>query len=251
MSSMTIAWIVFGCVFGGSLLGMFLRTALPEEHLSTETKDVVKVAIALIATMAALVVSLLISSAKTAHDTRSNELLQTSADIVIIDRVLAHYGPESKDARVLLRQTVAAAIERVWPANGARPVGIDPTASPAEALYDQIAELTPQTDTQRALQAQALNMALELGRFRTLLSVQERSSIPAAFLVVLVFWLTVIFGSFGLFAPANATVAAVFLICSLSISGAILLILELDRSFQGLLQLSSAPLRQALAQLGR
>jgi hypothetical protein len=230
---------------------MRLRTVLPEPHLNTDTKDVVKLAIALVATMTALVVSLLISSAKTAYDTRSNELLQTSVDIVTIDRLLVHFGPEAKDARVLLRDSVQAAIERVWPSDGARPTEIDPRESPAEALYDKIAELVPQTDAQRALRTQALTMAMDLGRLRMLLLVQEHGSIPTAFLVVLIFWLTVIFGSFGLYAPANATVTTVFLICSLSISGAIFLILELDRSFEGPMQISSAPLRQALAHLGQ
>jgi hypothetical protein len=138
----------------------------------------------------------------------------------------------------------------MWPAGGAQPAGIDSTASPVEALYDKISEFAPQTDAQRALRAQALKMAMDLGRARILLSAQE-SSIPTAFLIVLVFWLTVILGSFGLFAPTNATVTTVFLICSLSIGGAIFLILELDRSFEGLIQISSTPLRQALAQLGR
>src|SRR5579863_6571692 len=98
MSEMAIAWVVFGCVFGGALLGMFLRRSLPESHFSGETKDVVKVAIALIATMAALVLGLLISSAKSAYDTRNGALMQMSVDILMLDRGLAHYGPETKDA---------------------------------------------------------------------------------------------------------------------------------------------------------
>jgi hypothetical protein len=251
VSSFAVGGAVFACVFGGAFLGTRLRTMLPEPHLSADTKDVVKLAIALIATMTALVVSLLISSAKTAYDTRSNELLQTSVDIVTIDRLLAHFGPEAKDARALLRNAVQAAIERVWSTDGARPTEIDLREAPAEAVYDKIAELAPQTDAQRALRTQALTMAMDLGRLRMLLLVQEHGSIPTAFLVVLIFWLTVIFGSFGLFAPTNGTVTTVFLICSLSVSGAIFLILELDRSFEGTIQVSSTPLRQALAHLGQ
>ena len=251
MSSLAIGGIVFACVFCGALVGMFLRPRLPESHLSTETKDVVKLAIAFIATMCALVVSLLISSAKTAYDTRTRELLQTSVDIVAVDRVLAHYGPEAQDARTLLRDSVQAALERVWPANGSHPAKLDPKASAADMLYDKVSQLTPQTDAQRGLKAQALNMAAELGRLRMLLLVQENSSIPTAFLVVLVFWLTIIFCSFGLFAPGNATVVGVFVVCSLSVAGAIFLIIELDRSYEGLIQISSAPLRQALVQLGQ
>jgi hypothetical protein len=94
-------------------------------------------------------------------------------------------------------------------------------------------------------------MVLDLGRTRVLLFEQLDSSIAVPFLVVLVFWLAIIFASFGLFAPQSGTVIAAFFVCALSVSGAIFLILELDHSFEGLLQVSSAPLRAALAQLGQ
>ena len=248
---MAIAWIVFACLFGGALLGMLLRAALPEHHLSGDAKDVVKVAIALIATMGALVLSLLISSEKSAYDTRNGELVQMSTDIVLLDRVLAHYGPEAKDARALFRSLVTAGIERLWPSNSAQATGFNLATSPAEALYDKIEELSPQTESQRSLQTQALTMAMGLGHTRFLLLEQARSSISLPFLIVLVFWLTIIFVSFGLFAPAYPTVTAALLVCALSVSGAVFLILDLDRSFEGMLQVSSAPLRQALARLGQ
>jgi hypothetical protein len=250
VTPMAIAGIVFACVFGGAFLGMFLRTVLPEHHVSGETKDVVKVAIALIATMAALVLSLLISTAKSAFDTRGSELVQMSGDIVALDRVLARFGPEAMDARILQRNLIAAAIERIWPTNGAPPAGFDQTTSPFEVLYDKIDQLSPQNDSQRSLKSQALQMASGLSRTRFLLFQQMGSSIPSPFLVVMVFWLTIIFASFGIFSPRNATVIAVFLVCALSVAGAIFLILELDRSFEGMMQVSSAPLRQALARLG-
>jgi len=224
---------------------------LPEEHLSTDTKDVVKLGIALIATMAALVLSLLIASAKGTYDTRRNQLLEVSADIILLDRVLANYGAETKDARAMLQRSVAAAIEQFWPANGGRPATIDRRASSVEALYDNIQRLAPQSEAQRALQNHASTLALDLARTRVLLFEQLGGSIPVPFLVLLVFWLTIIFASFGLFAPRNATVIAAFFVCALSVSGALFLILELDRSFEGLLQVSSAPLRAALTQLGQ
>jgi len=248
---MMIGWVVFALVFGSALLAMFLHSALPEHHLSADSKDVVKLGIAVIATMSALVLSLLIASAKSAFDTRSNQLVQASADIILLDRALARYGPETKEARSLLRHSVAATLERFWPARGTGSIAVDPRASPVEALYDKIDELSPQSDAQRSLRSQALTMAVDLGHTRLLLFENMGSSIPVAFLVVLVFWLCIIFASFGLFAPRNATVIAVLCVCALSVSGAIFLILELDRSFEGLLQVSGAPLRAALAQLGR
>ncbi len=241
---------MFALVFGSALLAMLVRSVLPEHHLSADSKDVVKLGIALIATMSALVLSLLIASAKTAFDTRSNQLVQVSADIIQLDRALARYGPETKEARSLLERSVAATLERFWPAEGARPIAVDPKASPVEGLYDKIEELSPQSEAQRALRSQAETMALDMGRTRLLLFEHLGSSIPVPFLVVLVFWLCIIFASFGLFAPRNATVIAVLCVCALSVSGAIFLILELDRSFEGLLKVSGAPLRAALAQLG-
>jgi hypothetical protein len=224
---------------------------LPEEHLSTDTKDVVKLGIALIATMAALVLGLLIASAKSTYDTRRNQLLQVSADIILLDRVLANYGVETKDARTMLQRSVAAALEQFWSPDGHRPSTIDRKASSVEALFDNIQQLSPHSEAQRALQSQALTMALDLGRTRILIFEQLDSSIPVPFLVVLVFWLGIIFASFGLFAPRNGTVIAAFFVSALSVSGAIFLILELDRSFEGLLQVSGTPLRAALAQLGQ
>jgi hypothetical protein len=249
MSAIAISGIVFVCVFGGALLGVFLHSALPEHHLSTDTKDVVKLAIALVATMSALLLSLLIATAKSAYDTRSNELTQMSADIMVLDRLLAHYGPETKEVRGLLRSSIAAGLERFRPADHGGPASLEPTGS-FEIIYDKIAELSPQSEPQRSLQGQALSMASNLGRTRLLLFANAGSSIPYPFLLVLVFWLTIIFASFGLFAPRNGTVVAAFLVTTLSVSGAIFLILELDRSFEGILQVSSAPLRAALARLG-
>ena len=249
MSAIAVGCIVFALVFSSAMLAMAVHTALPEHHLSTDSKDVVKLGTALIATMAALVLSLLIASAKTAFDTRSNQLVQASADIILLDRALARYGPETKEARSLLQRSVAGTVERIWPTEGAKRVTIDPGASPIEAVYDKIEALSPQSEAQRSMQSQALILAADMGRTRLLLFEHLGSSIPVPFLVVLVFWLCIIFASFGLFAPRNATVIAVLCVCALSVSGAIFLILELDRPFEGVLQVSGAPLRAALAQL--
>jgi hypothetical protein len=249
VSAIAVGCIVFALVFSSAMLAMAVHTALPEHHLSTDSKDVVKLGTALIATMAALVLSLLIASAKTAFDTRSNQLVQASADIILLDRALARYGPETKEARSLLQRSVAGTVERIWPTEGAKRVTIDPGASPIEAVYDKIEALSPQSEAQRSMQSQALILAADMGRTRLLLFEHLGSSIPVPFLVVLVFWLCIIFASFGLFAPRNATVIAVLCVCALSVSGAIFLILELDRPFEGVLQVSGAPLRAALAQL--
>ena len=113
MSSIAISSIVFAFVFGGALLGMNLRAVLPEHHLNERSKDVVKLGMGLVATMCALVLSLLISSAKSSYDAQSSELTGVSSQLILLDRALARYGPEAKEARDQLRSSVASVLDRV------------------------------------------------------------------------------------------------------------------------------------------
>jgi len=251
MSATATGLIVFACVFGGALLGIALRRMLPEQHLSTESKDVVKLGMGLLATMAALVLSLLIASAKSAYDAERSEVTQLAANVVLLDRVLAHYGPESKECRDLLRRYVASVLDQMWPQGGIGAAAFDLTTTGGDDLYEKIQALSPQNEAQRLLRTDARQITVDLGRTRSLLLAQSGSTIPGPFLGILTFWVTVIFVSFGLFAPRNATVVATLLICALSVSGAVYLILELDQPFRGFIQVSSAPLRTALAHLGQ
>jgi hypothetical protein len=254
MSSLSISCIVFACVFGGTLLGMALRAVLPKHHLSDETKDVVKLGMGLIGTMTALVLGLLIASAKQSFDTQRNGLAQLSANCILLDRALAHYGPETKGAREMLRASVADMLQHTWPQEnpqGGQAAAKEGTEGKYEGLYEKIEELAPKNDAQRALQAQALKTGTDLAQMRWLMFAQKGSSIPTPFLVVMVCWLALLLASFSLFAPSNATVFSTLLVCALAVSSAVFLILELDRPFDGMIQVSSAPLRAALAQLGR
>jgi hypothetical protein len=254
MSSLAISGIVFACIFGGTLLGMILRAILPEKHLSAESKDIVKLGMGLVGTMTALVLGLLIASAKSSFDTQRNGLAQLSANIIVVDRALAHYGAESKDAREMLRASVADMLQHTWPEENP-PSGQKEakagTEGRYEGLYEKIQELAPKNDVQRAMQAQALKTGTDMAQARWLLFAQKGSSIPTPFLVVMVCWLTLILASFSLFAPPNPTVFITLLVCALAVSSAVFLILELDRPFDGMIRISSAPLRNALAQLGR
>jgi hypothetical protein len=249
---MKISWIVFACVFAGALLGMALRRRLPEHHLSDDSKDVVKLGMGLIATMAALVLALLIASAKSSHDMQSTEVTEMSADFILLDRTLARYGLETADIRRLIPVTIANVLNQTWSADAYRTDNLDRAlGTGADTFYERIRLLEPHGDFQHALYAQTLEISMELGRKRSLLLEQTGGSVAMPFLVVLVFWLALIFASFGLFAPTNSTVVGVLLACALSVAGAIFLILELDRPFQGLLQISSAPLTNALMHLGK
>jgi hypothetical protein len=242
---------VLACVFGGALTGMVLRLILPEHHLNNDSKEVIKLGMGLTATMSALVLALLIASAKSSYDAQRNELTQMSANIVLLDRLLAHYGPETKDVREQMRDSVARMSGQIWPAPGSNAAKSAPTAAGGEIIYDEIEALAPRNDAQHSLQAQAVKIGIDTAQTRWLLFEQGGSAIQMPFLVLLVFWVTIVFLSFGLFAPPNATVIATLFLCALSVSGAIFLILELDQPFGGLIQISGVPLRNALDHLGQ
>jgi len=251
MNSTITGALVFACLFGAGLLGVRVRAALPEDHLSTETKDAVKVGMGLVATMAALVLGLLVASTKGSYDAQKNEVTQMAAKTVFLDRVLANYGSESAESRDLLRRSVGSAISHMWPdKKSSQPAQLDPSASSGEAFFNSIQKLSPQNDVQRSLKSQAAQIAADLGQMRWLLFEQTETSISVAMLIVLISWLAIIFVSAGLFAPPNATVVIALMLAALSVSGAIFLILELDMPFDGVIQISQKPMYNALVHLG-
>lgn len=247
MSSLAVGGMTFLCIFGGALLGLHLRTRLREHHLGEDTKDLVKVGVGLIATMTALVLGLLVASTKSSFDTQTSELAQMSANIILLDRALAHYGPETKEVRQRLRKSVEDLVERLWATDGASHIQ---ATSASEAIFDEIQVLTPKTDAQRALQSQATVLAVNLGQARWLLFSQKTSTVSPPFLTVVIFWLTITFTSFGLYSPRNIVVFLTMFVCALSVSAALFLVLELDNPFEGLVQISSESMRNALKQLG-
>jgi hypothetical protein len=252
VGSLQIALIVFACVFGGAMLGLLLRAVLPENHLSSDSKDVIKLATGLIATMSALVLGLLVSSAKGTFDLVNGELMQTAANIVLLDRVLAQYGPETREARDGVKSIYTNAVEQILSNDETEQLKLDtPEAvNRAESLQARLLALSPQNAAQRWLQSRALEIAGGLSHGRWLLIIQKSGSISMPLLLVLVSWLTIIFTSFGLFARRNLTVVAALLVSALCVSGAIFLILEMDRPISGFMKVSSGPMRAAIAHLG-
>jgi hypothetical protein len=250
MNAIATSLIVFACIFGGVLFGMFLRATLPAHHFDDDTKDVIKLGMGLIATMTALILGLLIASAKGSYDTQKAEVTELSAKAIFLDRILARYGPETKELRNLLRATMEREVDRVWPNDRARVPQMEPGGS-ATLPYDMIQGLSPMNATQRARKDQALAILTEIQQTRWLMFTQRGSSFPMLFLVVVVSWLTMIFISFGLYAPRNATVIATLFVCALSVTGAILMILELNTPFEGLIRISPAQLLDTLSVLGR
>ena len=229
-----------------------MATLLPGHHLQPESKDTVKQGLALIASLTALVLALVVAAAKETYDTNTTTVRQLAADGLLLDRVLSMYGDQTRELRQSLRHAATLTLARLWPNDTGGRVNITPGESRAdfEGIYQGIAALEPKDDAQRALKTRALELVTSLAQTRLRLFVQKDSSIPRPFLIVLVFWLMILLGGFGLLAPRNGTAIAMLIVCALSVSCAIFLILELGRPFDGMMRISSAPLRDALAQFG-
>lgn len=253
MSSIAIALVTFICIFGGALFGLFLSMALPQHHLSSNSKDTVKLGAGLVATMAALVLGLLVGSAKSSFDAMNTGITEIGARTIMLDRVLAHYGPETGELRNMLRSTLDGILAHIWPEERTSHVRLDIVENSVgtERIQTSIRELTPQNDTQRQLQSQALQISSDLAQMRWLLIEQREKSLPPTFVVVLVFWLSTLFASFGMFAPRNATVITVLGISALSVAGALFIIMEMNTPLEGMIKVSSAPLRKAIEHLGK
>lgn len=251
MSAITICFIVFAIVFGGAIFGMLLRALLPQQHLIAESKDVVKMGMGLVATMSALVLGLLVSSAKNSYDVQNTELTEMSAKVVLLDRILAHHGVETKESRDLLRASVVRILDSLSSKESQSTFQTEAPHVDSEVIFDKIQALSPKNESQRAIKTQALTLMLNLGETRWLQYAQGANSVTMPFLVILVFWLSTLFISFGLFAPANGTVVGSLLVSALSVSSAIFLILELYTPYAGLITVSIRPLGAALTQLGR
>jgi hypothetical protein len=251
VSTIAIAVLVFVCCFGGALIGLYLK--LPNHHLDGDSKDTVRLVMGLIATMSALVLSLLISSANNSYDAQAAGLQQMSADIAQLDRMLVLYGPETQEVRTILRQAVTAVHQRIWPPDDSPPGNLDPTLSrpQTDAFYAKLQNLTPKTAAQTRAQDAAWQLTASLVRIRLLLYEQLNDSVSWPLVTVLIFWVSVLFLGFGLFARSNATVLVTMTVGAISVAGAIFLIMELNHPYSGFIRLSDQPIRAALDSMNR
>jgi hypothetical protein len=250
MSAAILSCLIFALTVGGIVLGAWLRTTLPQHHLSKDSQDVVRLGVGLIATIAALVLGLLIAAAKGSFDTQSGQIRQITADVILLDALLEQYGPETQPIRVAMRSAIGPLADRIWhekATDAARPFATD---TEAESVYIAIQALSPKNDLQRSLQSRAAQISTDLAQTRLLLFAESDSAIPAPFIAILAFWLVIIFASFSLFAALNVTVFSFLALFALSASCAIFLILELSQPFTGLLMIPSGPLRNVLGPLG-
>lgn len=250
MSHITISLGAFACTFGGVLIGLFIHSRLPNDKLEPDSKEAVRVGMALVGTTVALVLGLLIASGKSFYDSQNSEVTQFAADAVLLDKILDHYGPETKEIRDLLRSSVASMLDIMWGRDSGGRTRYAAFAA-SEGIFTKIQELSPHNDGQRFLQAEALNTVTKLSQTRLLMIAQGTASVPLPLLVVLVFWLALLYMSFGLFVRPQPVVVASLFASALAVCAAISLILDMYQPYAGLIQVSSAPLRAVLVQLGQ
>jgi len=247
VSALGVSAIAFLFMFGGGAAGALLRKTLPQHHLAEDTKDLIRLGTGLIGTMAALVLGLLIGSANGAFSTQSSRVQRMTSDVILLDNLLAQYGPEARETRDLLRETVRPMVERIWrspTSQTTRP--FHATASGTDA-FTRVQALSPQTPLQQSLKGRAVEASVDLAQARLLLHTDDGSPIPFPFLVVLIFWLSIIFASFGMFSRFNPVAVGAVVIFAISAAGAIFLILELGQPFSGMMQIPSGPLLNAIA----
>ena len=251
MIPFVIVLIAFALALSGILLGRFAQKMVPEGHLSSDSKEVIKLSMGVVATLSALVLGLLVASANSIYGARESEVNQITAYVVLLDKLLAQYGAEAKRARDSLRQAVPPMVNRIWKEASTPRLHAAPFKATAEgeAVYQRVQDLEPTNDSQRGLKERITQIATDLAQARILLFSHLGSSIPFPFLAVLMLWMIILLAGFSLMAPSNGTTLAALLICALSVCGAIFLILELDQPFSGLMAIRSEPLRHALEPL--
>lgn len=252
MTPLSVSLLVLLCIFGASIAGLFLRPLFPDGHLTAETKDVVKLVIGIVGTMTGMVLGLLVASAKSSFDAQRDGVAQLAANLIVLDRALAHYGPETQPARDGVQKSLNDMIGRLWPEEPS--LLSQSAAEPLDKIryddvYDRILFLEPKTDAQRTIKDLALEIVHSTTQLRWLLYSQRSNTLPQVFLILMVGWLAITFASYGLFAPRHATTLAVLLLGSFVVSSAVFLILELDQPIGGIIRISSQPLRNAAAQM--
>ena len=254
MQPISISLIIFAIIFFASLFGMFYRGHLTEHHLSQESRDfVLALGLDLATVIAAFVLALVVAASQSNFNERRSELMDVSSKILLLNQILYDYGPETKEARAVLRNTVVNTLGEFWHDEYNSPVEQESDLTKTQRLYDKIVTLNPRNDSQRTLRDKALDISFDLEQTRDLLIVQKAKFFPKTFLIVLcllVFWFIFIFFSLGIYAPSNSTVVLMLLLSALSVAIAFFVIMDLNLPFEGILRMPSAPLRETLKFLG-
>lgn len=250
MRSLTTSVVVFSCLIGAAGLGLTIRRSVPRDRLK-ESADSVRLIMGLVITMSSLILGFLVTSAKGNYDTQRREVADLSSKVVLLDHLLAHYGPEADTTRALLRNAVTSVIDHMWARNGASAAAPEGPHTGPELLLDRIQTLGARSERERALQTAAANLAIDLARTRWLAYAQASDPVSMVLPAMLVVWFAAIFLTFGFYAPPHPSVVIALAIAAFAVSSAMLLIVELYTPYEGLVRVSDKPLRDALMQLGK
>ena len=251
MHALAVSSLVFALVFGGALVGMAIRRAVPDSHFAPEAKDTVRLAIGLVVTMTGLVLGMLVSSAKTFYDGEKSQVAEMATQVILMNDLLANYGPETQQARVEALGFVEDAADRIWPKDKSELFQLKP-ANRTEDFYKELQSLVPKNDAQTSAKGQLVVLTLSLKKAYWLMYLQTvQTPIPRPLLIVVTSWLVAIFISFGMFAPRNLTVMITLIACAMAVSAAIFIITSMYSPFSGVLKISPAAVRDAVHQMGR
>lgn len=248
MTSIVVGIAAFVAIFGGVLVGLLASRLLPSHHLSLETRNAVSISMAVVGTLSALVIGLLISTASTSFSARTNAISNLSVDIVRLNRSLVRYGSEADPIRESVRTYAEAKTRELERGVDRAEMGMH-TLEMLEQISDKVIDLHPADDRQRHIQTQLLQLVGDIQDARWLLVEHDKSAVPAPFLVLLIFWLSILYASFGLFAPRNMTAVLALFLCSLAVSGGIFMILELAAPSEGVVTPSLTPMQAAIRQI--
>src|SRR4051812_6367872 len=250
MNHFVIGLISFAAIFAGALFGLFAAHRLPGHHLSKETQGAITVSVAVLGTLSALVLGLMITAANSSFSARSEQVRELSLQLIRLDRNLGRYGPEAAEARTKVRDWAIAKTQQLFPKKGQSRVSSEQTIDMLESVQDALLALQPVDERQTFLRTLCLKLSSTMIEARWALETRASRSIPVPFLVLLVFWLAIVFASFGLFAPANGTSIVALFLCSLAVAGGIFMIEELDRPLSGFVHLPSDSMKRALFEIG-
>lgn len=246
MNSALIFLILLSSLVAMVLVGQRLQRHLPDHHLNANSKDAVKLGMGLVATMTALLLGLLVSSAKGTYDTRRAEVIEIAAKVTLLDHMLTAYGPDAAEARALFREAITEGVRRVWSDVASARAPLAAFTQGDYRVYTAILGLSSGNDLQRDLKVRAATVAADIDHLYMLLLAQSGASILDPLLIAVSFWLVVLFLSFGLLAPTNATATLSLIMAAVSVASAIFLTMELDHPLIGMINLSGEPLFNAL-----
>jgi hypothetical protein len=253
MSEAEVGLGTFCCLFGASLLGVLCHPLLPARYRSAEAHEVVKLGASIVVAVVSVVLGLLTYSVKQEFDRTTSNQGQYAASLILLDRCLREYGPDAAEARKLLRQYTAGAIEQTWPEESGRPGrAYIPVENPAlgqvlDGVESQIRAWQPPDPAHQKLAARCLALFENALTQRWTLVLEARQTIPLPLLIGLVAWLIIVFASFGLNAPNNLLVQVTLLLCSATIASVLYLTVEMDTPYNGLIKIPSTSMREALA----